>query len=245
MIDAIVLCGGLGTRLRPLTYAIPKPLLPVGGIPILEHILRRLEAAGHRHIGLATGFRSELLEGRLGGRYGEARLTFRREPAALGTGGALNLFRGETAASFVLMNGDLLTDLDLGALRDLHRRRDAAITMAVRMLPVAVAYGVVDTDGDAVTGIREKPEVPVPINAGVYQLSSQIWDLLDEGPSPVTDLVERCLAGGRTVAAYHFTDYWIDIGAMPDYLQANEDLALAQGLGPPQEAPRQTSGAAG
>jgi NDP-sugar pyrophosphorylase family protein len=230
MIDAVVLCGGLGTRLRPLTYAVPKPLLPVGGTPIVEHVLGRLEAAGCRHVGLATGFRSELIEQRLGERWGGLTLHYRREEQAMGTGGALNLFRGETADPFLITNGDVLTEIDMRALLDVHREEGAAVTVAVRTIAVPVAYGVIDTEGRRVTGVREKPDVEVPINAGVYAASNAIWDVLPEASYPLTDLMTDCMSAGHPVAAYQFDDYWIDIGAMPDYLKANADVAQAQGL---------------
>jgi NDP-sugar pyrophosphorylase family protein len=228
MIDAVVLCGGLGTRLRPLTYAIPKPLLPVGGRPILEHILDRLASVGYQEIALLTGFRSDMVEERVGSRFRSARLHYRQEPEALGTAGALNLVRGETTRTFLVMNGDVLTDLDLEAMASTHRRGDAAITVAVWPMGVDVAYGVVDSEDSLVTGVREKPQVSLPINAGVYMLSDAVWQHLPEGFFPLTDLVCRCLDAGLTVCAHHFTEYWIDIGAMPQYLQANSDLAEAE-----------------
>jgi NDP-sugar pyrophosphorylase family protein len=230
MIDAVVLCGGLGTRLRPLTYAVPKPLLPVGGRPILEHIVMRLAAAGHREIALVTGFRSDLIEKQLGSTLAGARLHYRREPEPLGTAGALNMVRGETTDPFLVMNGDLLTEIDLGAMAELHRGAGAGATVAVRTIPVQVAYGVVETEAGRVVRIREKPELQVPINAGIYLLSDAIWQHLPEGHFNLPDLIGRVMDAGHAVAAYDFDAYWIDIGAMPDYLKANADIAEAEGM---------------
>jgi NDP-sugar pyrophosphorylase family protein len=230
VIQAVVLCGGLGTRLRPLTYAVPKPLLPVGGRPILERIAHLLAGAGYREIALVTGFRSDLIERQLGPSTGDANLYYRPEPHPLGTAGALNMVRGETADPFLVMNGDLLTDIDLGAMAELHRSEGAAITLATRALPVPVPYGVVETRDRLVTGIREKPSVNVSINAGIYLLSNSIWDILPEGHYHLPELITGVMAAGGRVVSYHFDDYWIDIGAMPDYLQANADIAEAEGM---------------
>ncbi len=228
-IQAVVLCGGVGARLRPLTYAVPKPLLPVGGRPILEHILDRLAAAALTEVALATGFRSELIEQHFGPAYRGTTLHYRREQEPLGTAGVLNLVRGAMAEVFVVTNGDLLTDIDVRALLDAHRDRGAAVTVCTRALPVEVAYGVVDVDGDRITRIREKPEVQVPINAGVYVLSAPIWELLPQGAFTLPELVNAAIAASLPTLAYSFDDYWIDIGAMPDYLRANLDLAVAAG----------------
>lgn len=230
MIDAVVLCGGLRTRLRPLTYAVPKPLLPVGGRPILEHIVLRLARAGYREIALVTGFRSDVIERQLGPTLGGANLHYRPEPGPLGTAGALNMVRGETADPFLVINGDLLTDIDLGAMAELHSEQDAAITLATRLLPVPVAYGVVDADAGRVLGIREKPDVQVPINAGIYMLANSIWSLLPEGHYNLPDLISVAIDAGMVVSAFEFEAYWIDIGAMPDYLKANADIAEAEGM---------------
>jgi NDP-sugar pyrophosphorylase family protein len=126
------------------------------------------------------------------------------------------------------MNGDVLTDLNLDAMAASHCNREAAITVAVWPMGVRVAYGVVDSHDSLVTGIREKPELSVPINAGVYLLAQAIWQHLPEGFFPVPELVSRCLDAGLKVCTHHFTEYWIDIGAMTEYLQANSDLARAE-----------------
>jgi NDP-sugar pyrophosphorylase family protein len=129
----------------------------------------------------------------------------------------------------VVTNGDIMTDLDFRAIVTAHRERKAAVTVSTRLLPVQVAYGVVEVAADAITRIREKPEVQVPINAGVYVLSEAIWPLLPPGADTLPDLANRAIAAGLLAFAFPFDDYWIDIGAMPDYLRANEDLAVAAG----------------
>ncbi|HYM15079.1 MAG TPA: sugar phosphate nucleotidyltransferase [Dehalococcoidia bacterium] len=224
---AVILAGGKGVRLRPLTYTIPKPLLPVGERPILEEIVERLKPFGFRELIIAVGYRAELIETyfRDGAQLG-VRIDYVREAHALGTAGPLSLVR----ASFELppdepllvMNGDILTDLDMHALFDHHRRGGHELTVATREFRLQHPYGVVQTAGGRVTGIVEKPVEADIVSAGIYALQPSALDMVPPDRFfDMPDLVNGLLAAGRSVGAYHFTDDWLAI----DRLEQLEDAA--------------------
>jgi NDP-sugar pyrophosphorylase family protein len=224
---AVILAGGKGVRLRPLTYTIPKPLLPVGERPILEEIVERLKPFGFRELIIAVGYRAELIETyfRDGAQLG-VRIDYVREAHALGTAGPLSLVR----ASFELppdepllaMNGDILTDLDMGAFIEHHRRGGYELTVATREFRLQHPYGVVRTDGGRVTGIVEKPVEADIVSAGIYAIQPSALDVIPRDSFfDMPDLVNKLLAEGRSVGAYHFTDDWLAI----DRLEQLEDAA--------------------
>jgi NDP-sugar pyrophosphorylase family protein len=225
---AVVLAGGKGVRLRPLTYTIPKPLLPVGEKPILEEIVERLKTYGFRDLIIAVGYRAELIETyfRDGAQLG-VHIDYVRESHALGTAGPLSLVR----ASFELpadepllaMNGDILTDLDMTAFMEFHRRGGYEVTVATREFQLQHPYGVIQTDGgERVTGIVEKPVETDLVSAGIYAIQPSALDVIPYNSFfDIPDLVNRLLAGGRGVGAYHFTDDWLAI----DRIDQLEDAA--------------------
>ncbi len=216
----VILAGGKGVRLRPLTYTIPKPLLPIGEKPILEEIVERLKAQGFRELIIAVGYRAELIETyfRDGSQLG-VRIDYVREAQALGTAGPLALVRDAfdlaPDEALLVMNGDILTDLDMRALVEFHERGGFELTVAMREFALKHPYGVIQTDGDRVTRIEEKPTEKDMVSAGVYVIRAPALDLVPRDRFfDMPDLVNTLLAAGRSVGAYRFDDAWLAIDGM-------------------------------
>jgi len=224
----VLLAGGRGVRLRPLTYTIPKPLLPVGERPILEEIVERLKTFGLRDLVMAVGYRAELIETyfRDGSQLG-VHIEYAREAEPLGTAGPLALVRAQCGAtakstdSLLVMNGDLLTALDMRALIEFHERGGHDLTIVTREYQLQHPYGVIQLDGDRITGIVEKPAVTDTVNAGIYVFRWSTLDLVPDGcPYEMPDLVNTAAASGRSVVAYPFAGSWLAIDRMEQLEEA-------------------------
>lgn len=226
-IPAVVMVGGLGTRLSPLTDNTPKSLLPVGQKPILEHIIEGLCRHGIYDIWMATHHRSEQIRNHLGdGQQWGVRIQYIHEVTPLGTAGALSLLPEPFHTPFLLMNGDLLTRLNYRSLLRFHQDIDADMTVCIKEFDIQVPYGVVEVENGLVWSLREKPANRFLINAGIYILSPHLLDRIPQGQQfNITDLVHSLTADGRRVAAYPIREYWLDIGQMPDYEKAQLDAA--------------------
>lgn len=223
--QAVLMCGGLGTRLRPWSYVIPKPMFPIGERPILELLLERLRLHGIREVFLSLGYKAEYIESffRDGAGVG-VQLHYVREETPLGTAGALNLLRDRLDAPFFMMNGDLLTRLDFRRMLAFHNEHGAALTVGTKAYTVQVPYGVIEDDAGRVTGLREKPSYPVNINAGIYVVNPATLDLMPRaGRVDATQLVQLAMDAGRPVYRYAIEEYWMDIGQFEDYSKANAD----------------------
>ena len=226
---AVVLAGGLGTRLRPYTAVIPKPLLPVGEQPILEIVLRQLRQHGFEHVSIATGHLAQLIEAFFGD--GEAfglKIDYFREREALGTVGALAMMEG-LEEPFLVMNGDVLTDLDYSELLDDHVRSGVAATIAARRQEVQVSLGVLRfddlADGTRITDYVEKPAISYEASMGVYCFSPRAVDHIVPGERlDFPDLILRLIRAGHTVRAWRSDAYWLDIGRHDDYERAMEEF---------------------
>lgn len=222
---AFVLAGGLGTRLRPLTHVIPKPLLPVGGQPILEIILRQLAGAGADRVFISLGYKAELIRSYFGdgSRLG-LRLSYVDEEKPMGTAGALGFVRDAITKPVLVMNGDLLTKLDFRAFYEGHRASGAALTIGVREDSYQIPFGVVEADGQRVQRIREKPVDHFLTSAGIYVLEPAVVRSIEPGVRlDVPDLINRLAAAGEHVRCHVISEEWIDIGAMPDFERANAE----------------------
>lgn len=224
-VEAVVMAGGFGTRLLPLTEDLPKPMLPVGGRPLLELTVDKLRDAGIRRVNVTTHFQPEKIVDHFGdgARFG-VEVEYVREEIPLGTAGALGLMTRRDQRLLVL-NGDILTGVDFRAMVAYHEEHHADLTMAVRRYEFQVPYGVVDCAGPHVRGLREKPCLSVFVNAGMYLLEPSVFDYIETGVRlDMTDLIERLVAAGRCVVSFPVREYWLDIGQHADYLQANRDV---------------------
>jgi NDP-mannose synthase len=221
----VILAGGLGTRLRPYTTILPKPLVPVGGRPILEHILRRLYASGVREVDLCVGHLGELIQvyfTQADSLPGDLELRWHWEEEPLGTAGAMRIVPG-LSGTFIAMNGDILTTLDYRELVDAHQRSGAALTIATHAKRVDVDLGVIDTDGDRVIGFREKPQLDYEASMGIYVYDERaLAQLPAEGPCQFPELIQRLLDEGETVSAFRSDAEWFDIGTVSEHQRAVE-----------------------
>ncbi|HEY2955044.1 MAG TPA: sugar phosphate nucleotidyltransferase [Candidatus Eisenbacteria bacterium] len=219
---AVILAGGQGTRLRPYTTVLPKPLMPLGDMPVLEVVLRQLRRAGFRRVTLAVSYLAELIEAYCGdgARLG-LEIRYSRETRALSTAGPLKLVQG-LDDTFLVMNGDVLTTLDYGALMRHHRDRGATATLAMHRRSVKIDYGVVEIDGGgALSRYHEKPEYHYTVSMGVNVLEPRALTHIADGESlGMPDLLLRLKAAGEKVLAYEEPCLWLDIGRMDDYEQA-------------------------
>ncbi len=229
----VLMAGGLGTRLRPLTDKIPKPLLKVGAKPILETILESFLEAGFHRFYFAVNYKSQMIEDYFGdgSRFG-AEIEYLHEKKRMGTAGALYVLPKLPDEPIIVMNGDLLTKVDFGEMLDYHIEQDAVATMAVREYNYQVPYGVIDFDGDRIQAIREKPSYSFFVNAGIYVLNPEAVARVDkEEFFDMPQLFDALLAEGKKTTAYPIREYWLDIGRMDDFERAQEDYGdmIAEG----------------
>jgi NDP-sugar pyrophosphorylase family protein len=235
MDDVVVLAGGTGTRLRPYTTVLPKPLMPVGDMPVLEILLRRLAAAGLRRVNLAVGHLAELIEAYFGdgSRFG-VQLVYWREDEPLGTAAPI-AGMGLQGDRVLVMNGDLLTTLDFKPFLDEHRSSGAAATIAVLAREVPIDFGVVHLDGNSVASFEEKPVLGYNVSMGVYVFEQRVIELIPKGKHyDFPELLQALLERGWAVHAYRSSDFWLDIGRPEDYELALEEFpGLRDDLLPP------------
>lgn len=222
---AVILAGGLGTRLRPYTTIIPKPLVPIGDRPVLEHIIRSLTRCGVDHIDLCVSHLGQLICVYLAHAAlpREVRLAFHWESEPLGTAGALAGVP-DLEGTFIVMNGDVLTTLDYASLVEYHLEREAALTIAMHGQRVDVDLGIIEAEGGLVRAYTEKPTLRFQASMGVYVFDAHALGWLPDGPSHVPELVLRLLAAGERVAAYESDADWYDIGTVGEYERAAADV---------------------
>lgn len=220
----VIMAGGKGIRLRPHTENCPKPLLPVAGKPIIEHIIDRAKLEGFTHFILAIHYLGHMIEDRFGdGSALGVRIEYLKEESPLGTAGALGLISPMPDIPFVVTNGDVITDVHYGALLDFHIRHAGDATMAVRTHEWQHPFGVVQIQGVDIIGFEEKPVVRSHINAGVYALNPEALAVLDFGAAcDMPTLFERLQERGRRTVAYPIHEPWLDVGRPDDLLRANQ-----------------------
>lgn len=222
---ALILCGGLGTRLRPVTEQVPKPMLCVAGRPILEHAVLHLVGYGFRRIFLATHYRHDMIEGHFGdgARFG-CEIQYIQEARPLGTGGAFALLPPGLEHPVLVMNGDLVTQFDAAEMLDAHARGQHRATIGATVYTHDVPFGVLEAEGGRLLAFREKPSLRFQVNGGIYLLDADLRFRLPAGePATVPGILEDCLARGERVGIYHLDPEWTDVGS-------HQELRRARGL---------------
>ena len=225
---AVILAGGRGSRLKPFTVVIPKPLVPIGEMPILEILIRQLKAQGFDWITLSVGYLSTLIEAYCGdGARWDVRLDYVREAEPLGTAGSLRLLDDITEDRLLVVNGDTFTDLDMGQVYREHDPADAA-TICANRRSVHVEFGVLESDESRrLRSYTEKPSITYEVSMGVNVLSSSTIEAFVERAArlEMPDLLRRIQAAGGVVRVRHTDAYWLDLGRMSDLESAVETFA--------------------
>lgn len=225
-LSAVIMAGGFGRRLLPLTETVPKPMLPLGDRPLLERVVEQLRNAGIREVNLTTHYLSDSITEHFGdGTDFGVRMHYSQEGEPLGTAGGLTLFDRPEGPSLVV-NGDILTEVSYRRMLQYHRKHKAVLTMGVRVHELQVPFGVVQCEGARVTDLAEKPALTFFINAGVYLLDPLAYDYIPRGSRfDMTDLIQVLLREGLNVVSFPIYEYWQDVGRHADYQQAQEDLS--------------------
>lgn len=223
--DVILMAGGMGKRLRPLTEDLPKPMLKVGEKPILETIISRFVDQGFQSFKISLNYRANTIRDYFGdGKKFDAEIEYLEETTAFGTAGAISLLKEPPTSPVIVMNGDVLTQVDFLSLLAYHEEHEAAATMALREFGMQVPFGVVDVDNNRVTAIHEKPNKQFLVNAGIYVLSPEATGLVPaDRPSDMTNLFQKLIDTDQNVAAFPVHEYWMDVGRKHDLEQASED----------------------
>lgn len=225
---AVIMAGGEGKRLRPITESIPKPMVEVGNKPLLETIVERLVCYGIRDIRLAVNYKHEIIENYFedGKRFG-ANISYIHESKKLGTIGALTLMENPPEQSFLVMNGDVVTNVNFAQFHEFHKKHRAVCTIAASEYHIAIPYGVLDLAGHFVLGVKEKPTRNFFCNAGMYILDPETIHLIPKNTCyDVTTLIDELIANGYPVAAFPIREYWVDIGMKDDLQKAQSDMNI-------------------
>jgi dTDP-glucose pyrophosphorylase len=220
---AVILAGGLGTRLGPLTAKVPKPMLKVAGRPILERLVLHLVGCGIREIFISVNYLAHVIEEHFGdgSRHG-CRIRYLREEEPLGTGGPLSILPEVPEAPVIVMNGDLVTEANLESMLEFHVQGGFAATLSVRLYIHQVPFGCVSVRDGRVVRLEEKPSLTQMINAGIYVVSPHLLPRIPRKYFPITRIFEECLEKGERVGAFPLDHEWIDVGMTEQLRQARE-----------------------
>jgi dTDP-glucose pyrophosphorylase/CBS domain-containing protein len=224
-IQAVIMAGGEGIRLRPLTSDIPKPMLPVGEKPLLEIIINQLRESGIKNLNIALRYKKEkIIDHFQDGKSFGVDIQYFAENEPLGTAGALSLME-QSNKPILVINGDILTKIDFRGMFLHHQEQDAILTIGVRRVDFVVPFGIVDCDGILVTNISEKPTYNYLVNAGLYFLSPKVYNFLPHGKKiDMTELIQILLEEKQKVVQFPIVEYWMDIGQYKDYQKVQLDL---------------------
>ena len=224
-VEAVIMAGGFGTRLRPFTDNMPKPMLPIAGRPLMERTIERLQKSGINRINITTHYLPEKITEHFGtGKRFGVELNYVSEDQPLGTAGSLGLV-GETDEPLLVMNGDILTRVDYKELYDFHKKNGAALTVGVRQYEFKVPYGVIEANDGIVKMLKEKPSYNFLVNAGIYLLEPSVRKLIPPDVRfDMTDLIDQLMQTGGVVASFPIVEYWVDIGQHDDLKRAENDM---------------------
>lgn len=223
---AVILAGGLGTRLKPFTEVIPKPLLPIGEKAVLEIQIEHLKQHGFDEIYLATNYKSDYIENFFGdgSRYG-VKLIISREEKRLGTAGPLTLLKSELTEPFVVMNGDVLSNINFTDFYSFAVSQSTLLSISIKKIIMPYLFGNIFFDGDYVTGIEEKPDIVTYALAGIYLMKPEIFKFIPEDEYYGMDsLIKRMLSENSPISKYELNEFWLDIGRIDDFESAQKDF---------------------
>lgn len=226
---AIILAGGKGTRLLPYTTVLPKPLMPIGGQPIIGVVIRQLRHYGYNHITLALGHLAHLIKAVLdNGHNPGVHVDYSMETHALGTTGPLSLIK-ELDETFLVMNGDVLTDINFQDVMEFHRSQNAAATIVVHRRTVRIDYGVLQRTGFRLMNYEEKPSFEYEVSTGIYVFSKKILEYVQPNTYlDFPDLVKILIANGEKTVCYPFSGTWFDLGRAEDFAAVNKELDVLE-----------------
>ena len=223
-LQAVIMAGGFGTRMRPLTENLPKPMLPVDGKPLMELIVERLRNVGIKQVNVTTHYKPEKIIEHFGNgsKFG-VNLTYVHEDQPLGTGGGLGLMT-PPENTILVVNGDILTQVDFRAMLIFHQEHKAMMTVAVNQFGFKVPYGVVQCEGEIVKDLLEKPQYNFFVNAGIYLLEPQVFRYISNRKKfNMTDLIQWLIKADEKVVSFPILEYWMDIGERSEYEKAKND----------------------
>ena len=220
---AVILAGGLGTRLKEFTKVLPKPLLPIGEKSVLEIQIDRLEHFGFKEVFLATNYKSEIIEDFFKNKKTKIKITISKEVKRLGTVGPLSLLEHQLDEPFIVMNGDLLTLLDFNQMYKQALKFNSSLTVGVKEIVTPFRFGNIHSKDGYVTAIEEKPKIKSIILAGVYVFSPEIFNFIPKGEYfGMDDLINKMLLDKKPISTYHINEYWLDIGQIDDFKLAKK-----------------------
>ena len=220
---AFILAGGEGTRLKPYTYSMPKPMLPVGGKPILQYVVENLKRAGITDLVVTCGYKHEQIMSYFGdGKKFGVRIEYSVEKERMNTAGSILAYKGKVKETFVVVMGDHLTNLDLADMLKSHKKSGAMATMALYKSKMPLEYGVAKVEGGSIVGFVEKPLLEHLYNTAIYVFEPAIFDYIREKEDFGKDVIPRILSERKKINAYVFEDVWFDIGRVSDYERLDE-----------------------
>ena len=221
---AVIQAGGMGTRLRPYTLVLPKPLMPVSGTPVIEMLLKWLRRNGASDTYITTGYLGHLIKALCGdGSQWDMNINYSEEPQPLGTVGALTLLDDYLDETFMVLNGDLITDLDIASFRSFHKSHGGLLTVGTTSKDVNIDLGVLDITDNEIIAFKEKPTLNYSVSMGIYFMEPGILDFIPKGvPFGVDNLIHAMLEKGEKVHSYHHDGMWMDIGRPEDFEKAQD-----------------------
>lgn len=223
---AVIMAGGLGSRLGDLTKDTPKPLLPVGGKPVISIIVEQLRKHGIKDIYISVNYKaSKIKEWFANNPVSDVKISYLEEKEFLGTAGALSLLPETPSVPFIVINGDIISPINFGSLLDFHLKNHNSMTLCTREYRFQVPYGVLQLKGSQLVGIEEKPSQNIFINAGVYVISPEMLTFVPKQTRfDMPELISIALKESKEVGCYPISDFWLDIGSPQDYLKAVQEL---------------------
>ena len=225
-VKAVILAGGKGSRLQPYTLVLPKPLMPVGDVPVIESLLKWVRRNGMRDVSITIGYLGHLIKALCGnGRQWDMNITYSEEPEPLGTVGPLGSLADQLKSTFLVMNGDLVTDLDLRKFVKFHKKHKGILTVAVKKKSVKVDLGVLESEEGVVTRFREKPQIQFNASMGIYCMEPEILQHIPDGLYfGFDDLMHTLLEAGEKIHVFGHEGLWMDIGRQEDFIEAQKIL---------------------